>query len=87
MSIDSPKNNKMMTSAPAKKEYHFAATAEHLAHVVYAATIEEAEKIYHKVKRPIGTSPATSVAVTQEVVAPSAPSTAPIAPETSQGVE
>ena len=44
----------MMTAAPAQKEYHFAATAEHYAEVVYAATISEAEAIYHKVKRPIG---------------------------------
>jgi hypothetical protein len=47
--------NKMMTGAPAKKEYHFAATAEHYAQMVYAATIQEAEALYHKVKRPLAT--------------------------------
>ena len=45
--------NKMMTAAPAKKEFHFAATVEHYAEVVYAQTIQEAEAIYHKVKRTI----------------------------------
>jgi hypothetical protein len=45
--------NKMMTGAPTQKEFHFAATAEHYAEVVYAETIEAAEEIYHKVKRPI----------------------------------
>lgn len=48
-------SNKMMTGAPAKKEFHFTATAEHLAEVVYAETTEEAEQIYHKVKRLINT--------------------------------
>jgi hypothetical protein len=51
--IDQPPQNKMMTDAPAKKEFHFAATAEHYAEVVYAATIREAEALYHKTKRPI----------------------------------
>ena len=53
MSLDNPPKNKMMTAPPAKKEYHFAPTAEHLAEVVYAHTIEEAEEIYHRVKRLI----------------------------------
>jgi adenylosuccinate lyase len=43
--------NKMMTDAPAKKEFHFAATSAYCAEVVYAATIEEAEAIYHTIKR------------------------------------
>lgn len=51
--LDQPAQNKMMTAAPMKKEYHFAATAEHYAEVVYAETIQEAEVIYHKVKRTI----------------------------------
>jgi hypothetical protein len=53
MSLDQPQQNKMMTTPPAKKEYHFAATAEHFAEVVYAATIQEAEEMYHRVKRLI----------------------------------
>jgi hypothetical protein len=53
MSLDTPPSNKMMTAAPAKKEYHFAATAEHYAEVVYAETTKAAELIYHKVKRSI----------------------------------
>jgi hypothetical protein len=50
---DQPQKHKMMQAAPAKKEFHFAATTEHFAEVIYAATIEEAEAEYHKVKRPI----------------------------------
>jgi hypothetical protein len=53
MSLDTPPQNKMMTNPPAKKEYHFASTAEHLAEVVYAASIQEAEQTYHRVKRLI----------------------------------
>jgi hypothetical protein len=55
MSLDQPDKNKMMTAPPAKKEFHFAGTLEHFAEVVYAATIEEAEAIYHRIKRPTGT--------------------------------
>jgi hypothetical protein len=51
--LDQSPQNKMMTAAPAKKEYHFAANAEHLAEVVYADTIEQATSIYHRVKRLI----------------------------------
>jgi hypothetical protein len=51
MSLDQPPQNKMMTAPPAKKEFHFAATAEHYAEVVYADAIQEAEEIYHRVKR------------------------------------
>jgi len=75
----------MMTEAPAKKEYHFAATIEHYAEVVYAATIQEAEAIYHKVKRPvisIGVDDGTksdSASVSQATSAPL--STLPPAPQ------
>jgi hypothetical protein len=51
--LDQSPQNKMVTSAPVKKEYHFAATMLHFAEVVYADTIQEAETLYHKVKRPI----------------------------------
>lgn len=58
MSFDGDQiQNKMMTTPPAKKEFHFAANAEYFAEVVYADTIEEAEKIYHQVKRRLGTTP------------------------------
>lgn len=53
MSLEQPPKNKMMEAPPAKKEFHFAATTEHYAEVLYAATIEEAEAEYHKIKRPI----------------------------------
>jgi hypothetical protein len=53
MALETPPSNKMMTAAPTKKEFYFAATAEHLAEVIYAATIQEAEATYHRVKRLI----------------------------------
>jgi hypothetical protein len=53
MSLEQPPKNKMMQAAPTKKEFHFAATTEHFAEVIYAATIEEAEAQYHQVKRLI----------------------------------
>ena len=49
--LDRPPQDKMMKAPPAKKEYHFAATSEYFAEVVYADTIQEAEEIYHRVKR------------------------------------
>ncbi len=64
--LEAPNQNKMMTTPPAKKEYHFAATTEHYAEVVYAQTIQEAEAIYHKVKRLINPIPPTE----QSTVAP-----------------
>jgi len=45
--------NTMMTDAPDKKEFHFARTATHYALVVYAETIEKAEKLYHQFKKPL----------------------------------
>jgi hypothetical protein len=69
MSLDQPQNNKMIQTAPAKKEFHFSATSEHFAEVVYAASIEEAETIYHRVKRLISaptTAPASTVPQNQE---------------------
>jgi hypothetical protein len=53
MSLDQPHKNKMMQTPPAKKEYFFAPTAEHLAEVVLAETIEQATATYQKVKRLI----------------------------------
>jgi len=53
MSLESPNKNKMITTPPAKKEFHFSPTAEYFAEVVYANTLAEAEAIYHKVKRLI----------------------------------
>ncbi len=43
----------MMKGAPVKKEFHFAATSEHYSEVVHAHSLQEAEAIYHRVKRPI----------------------------------
>jgi hypothetical protein len=76
--------NKMVTGTPEKKQFLFAATVEHYAEVVYAETIQEAEAIYHKVKRlitqetpaaPAATEPAPTPA---ELATPlSAPTPAP----------
>jgi|GEM_PF-6926271 len=76
MSIDEPQKNKMMEAAPAKKQFFFAATAEHLAEVVYAETIQEAETIYQRVRRFI--QPVTVQEVAPVVPAPEQ-STAPAA--------
>jgi hypothetical protein len=73
MSLDKPTQNKMMTAPPAKKEYHFAATAEHFAEVVLADTIQEAEQTYHRVKRLIN-PPSTALST-------------PIPPKEEEGVE
>lgn len=67
MALDNPPKNKMMTTPPAKKEYHFAATAEYYAELVYAETIQEAEAIYHKVKRPFAMPEQSTVASDQEI--------------------
>ena len=41
--LDQPSGDRRMRSALTKKEFHFAPTAEHLAQVVWAETIAEAE--------------------------------------------
>lgn len=56
MSLDQPNANKMMESAPAKKEFHFPSDGVHYAAAVWAETTEEAEKIYHTIKKRIDTS-------------------------------
>jgi hypothetical protein len=56
MSVDGPATDKMMKTPPAKKGFHFAPTAEYFALFIEAATIEEAEAIYHKIKRTIGST-------------------------------
>lgn len=63
MALDEPAKNKMVTTPPAKKGFHFAATAEYLAEFIEAETIAEAETIYQKVKRLIG-QPAPAAPVT-----------------------
>jgi hypothetical protein len=90
--IDEPTQNKMMTGAPAKKEYHFAATTPHYAEVVWAATVQEAEALYHKVKRPIAqaTTPADSTAGVATSDLPSttaAPLSTPAPAPQEEGVE
>jgi hypothetical protein len=65
MSINDSKN-KMMTSPPAKKQFFFAATAEHFAEVIYAETIQQAEQTYHTVKRLIKPVPVESSSSTAE---------------------
>ena len=51
MSLDAPQQNKMMTTPPMKKGYHFAGDGIHFAEFIEAETIEEATAIYHKTKR------------------------------------
>jgi hypothetical protein len=58
MSLTAPTSNKMMQAAPAKKGFHFASDGVYLAEYIEAATIREAEAIYHKVKRLISQSTA-----------------------------
>jgi hypothetical protein len=53
MSLDAPQKNKMMQAAPTKKGFHFASDGFHLAEFIEAASIEEAEAIYNRVKRRI----------------------------------
>jgi hypothetical protein len=57
MSLDAPVNDKMMQAPPAKKGFHFTATAEHFAEFVEAESIEEATAIYQKIKRLINPAP------------------------------
>jgi hypothetical protein len=75
--LEQPPSDKMMRSAPAKKEFHFAATAERLAEVVWAETIEEAEAVYQRVKRRI--APDSTPELTEE--APPQQSTPAAEPE------
>jgi len=49
--LDQPLQNKMMTAPPAKKGFHFASDGIHFAEFIEAETIEDAEAIYHTVKR------------------------------------
>jgi hypothetical protein len=51
MSLENPPANKMMTSPPAKKGFHFASDGLHAAVFVEAETIYEAEMLYHRVKK------------------------------------
>jgi hypothetical protein len=69
--IDNAPKNKMVTTPTAKKEFHFAATAEHFAEVVQADTIAEAEQIYHSVKRLIN-PPATATPTSAPAADPEA---------------
>ena len=72
MSIDKPTSNKMMGTPPAKKGFHFAGDGVHAAMFIEAETIEEAEELYHKDKKPVGG--------TEQ-------STAPAAAEPKEGVQ
>jgi hypothetical protein len=50
MALDEPQKNKMMQTAPAKKEFHFAGGGVHFAQSILAATLAEATEIWHKTK-------------------------------------
>lgn len=56
----------MIQTPPAKKGFHFAATAEYLAEYIEADTLAEAEAIYQKIKRSVPGSPAQSTAAVDE---------------------
>jgi hypothetical protein len=52
--MEQPAQNKMITQAPNEKSgWHFASDGIHKAAYIWAHTIEEAEKIYHKTKERI----------------------------------
>lgn len=53
MSLDNPPKNKMMQAPLSKKGFHFASDGVHEAMFVEAASIEEAEAIYHDTKKHI----------------------------------
>jgi hypothetical protein len=44
----------MIQNPPATKSFHFPATTEYAAEYIEAETIQEAEAIYHKIKKPVG---------------------------------
>ncbi len=55
MSLDKPTRNKMMTAAPAKKEYHFAGNGIWHNRTILAETIEEATKLWLEQRELIST--------------------------------
>lgn len=75
--LEQPPKNTMITTPPAKKEFHFAATAEYFAEVVLASTIQEAEAIYHEVKRLITPTPIGATAAANTDVPAAAPQSTP----------
>jgi hypothetical protein len=83
MSLDLPNSNKMMTSAPEKKEFHFASDSIHYAEVVWADTIDEATKLYHQVKRKITVAGFNTTAGPASAIPPSTTASAAPVPDTS----
>jgi hypothetical protein len=81
MSLDAPQQNKMMTAPPAKKGFHFASDGIHLAEFIEAATIQEAEVIYHKIKRLISDAPAAVATSATDAAPASAPEQSTVATE------
>jgi hypothetical protein len=75
MSIDQPERNKMMTGAPAKKEFHFAGDGVFHNLTVIAENMEEATREWLKIRRLI------AVPGAGEIRSPTEQSTA--APETA----
>jgi hypothetical protein len=69
MSLDNAPKDKMLRTPPAKKGWHFPSDGIYFAEFIEAETIEEAEALYHKIKRVIGSAaqdlpagPSTAVA-------------------------
>ena len=65
--LEGPQNNKMMDSAPAKKQWFFSGSGVHFAKTIFAETIQEAEKIWHETKQLISAVPtSTNVQPTEQ---------------------
>ena len=62
--LDNPAQNKMMESAPNKKEFFFSGSGVHFAKTIFAETIEEAEKIWHQTKQLIYPAPMSTPSTT-----------------------
>lgn len=82
MSLDQPQQNKMMTGAPDKKEFHFSGDGIWHNSAIVAETREEAEKLWHAAKQLINPAiPAvevdTKTAIEQSTPAPEITSETP----------
>ena len=74
MSLDQPQQNKMMTEAPAKKEFHFAGSGIWRNATIFADTIEEAQALWHATKQLINAPLAEIQPPQQSTPVPETPS-------------
>ncbi|HEX3861299.1 MAG TPA: hypothetical protein VHY35_06355 [Stellaceae bacterium] len=70
MSFKAPQD-KMMKAPPSQKGFHFASDGLHEAMFIEAASIEEAETLYHKTKKLLGVG-GTDETVPEQSTAPAA---------------